>query len=566
MASARALRAGKAVIELSLLTGNVDKQLKALESKMKNFGRAMSSIGSTGLKLTAGLAGLAAFPVKMAADMELARSQFNSILGDADKASRILGELEAFALVSPLGTADLQQGAKTLLNFGVASGDVVDTLKQLGNIAGGDAEQMKRLALAFGQVHAKGRLMGGEVLQMVDAGFNPLQEISRTTGESMLSLQKRMEAGGISASEVAQSFVTATSAGGRFHGMIDAMSKTTIGQFNSLKESIATAARPIGTALLPILNEYMKRVGEIVPRVADWIRNNRDTIQSIGELTVKVGLASGALVAVGAVITNVAGTVGVLRMAVMTLAANPTVAAVGALTLAVGALAKTFNDAESAAKKLATEGTAALEKMSMAQLKATQSDLEWRVFFEKLDYRQLHDEGLAGKRSEAERALAAVNNEIEALEARQADLYAREYAKAKSSHHPEVPFVNQPTIAAERHLQLPKTWKRWIDDAGDAFKDKMESLKIQTPLMLEDPARWLELKAKDVQNAMAAAQGWMGGEQSQERLFAQQATFDARFSRQMYGRGGDDPNTKILRDQLAELKGIRRQEGGINVV
>jgi tape measure domain-containing protein len=563
MASARALRAGKAVIELSLLTGNVDKQLKALESKMKNFGKAMSSIGSTGLKLTAGLAGLAAFPVKMAADMELARSQFTSMLGDADKAGRILGQLEAFALVSPLGTADLQQGAKTLLNFGVASDDVVTTLKQLGNIAGGDAEQMKRLALAFGQVHAKGRLMGGEVLQMVDAGFNPLQEISRTTGESMLSLQKRMEAGGISAAVVAKSFVTATSAGGRFHGMIDAMSKTSIGQFNSLKESIATAARPIGTALLPMLNDYMKRVSEIVPRVAEWIRNNQATIQTIGELTFKVGLASAALVAVGTVVTNVTGTVSALRLAVMALAANPTVAALGALTLAVAALAKTFNDAESAAKKLADEGTAALEKMSMAQLKSVQSDLEWRVFFEKLDYRQLHDETLAGQRSEAERALAAVNNEIEALEARQADIYAREDAKAKSSQiHPEVPFVNQPTIATPRNLKLPETWKRWIDDAGDAFKDKMEAVTIK-PLILKDPARWLELKAKALQDAVAGV-GKLNGADPQAMFQQQTALFDARFSRQVFGSG--DTTNGILRQQLAELKKVNRKDGGLPVV
>ena len=40
----------------------------AVETRMRDFGKAMSAIGSTGLKLSAGLAGLATFPVKMAAD------------------------------------------------------------------------------------------------------------------------------------------------------------------------------------------------------------------------------------------------------------------------------------------------------------------------------------------------------------------------------------------------------------------------------------------------------------------------------------------------------------------
>src|ERR1700741_4371658 len=59
MPSPGALKAGKAIIELSLLTGPVEKQLKTLQSKLKGFGDKLSSIGKVGM--AAGGAILAAF-------------------------------------------------------------------------------------------------------------------------------------------------------------------------------------------------------------------------------------------------------------------------------------------------------------------------------------------------------------------------------------------------------------------------------------------------------------------------------------------------------------------------
>ena len=68
---------------------------------------------------------------------------------------------------------------------------------------------------------ASGRLMGQDLLQMINAGFNPLSEISRKTGKSIGVLKEEMEKGKISAEMVTQAFYSATQAGGQFHGMTD---------------------------------------------------------------------------------------------------------------------------------------------------------------------------------------------------------------------------------------------------------------------------------------------------------------------------------------------------------
>lgn len=340
MPSARALRFGKAVIELSLLTGPIEKQLKTLESRMKNFGTALKSIGSTGLKASAGLGGLLAFPIKLAADMEKTRAEFRALIGDAGKADSVISQLEGFALVTPLSVQDLSAATRTMLGFGVSVDAVVPTLKRLGEIAGGDGERMQRLALAFGQVTAKGRLMAQEVNQMVESGFNPLQEISRTTGRSMNDLMKEMEGGNISVDMVAEAFRTATSDGGKFKGLLAEISGTTIGQINELKESFLLAIRPLGEAMLPAVKDLLIQAQELVGPLAEWAKQNGEIAVSLGKIVLVAVPASAAIIAIGVVAKNAAALVAGLRIALVALAANPIVAAILAAGLAINAVAE----------------------------------------------------------------------------------------------------------------------------------------------------------------------------------------------------------------------------------
>ena len=81
---------------------------------------------------------------------------------------------------------------------------------------------------------ASGRLMGQDLLQMINAGFNPLSEISRKTGKSIGVLKEEMEKGKISAEMVTQAFYSATQAGGQFHGMTEKMGQTAAGKWSTL--------------------------------------------------------------------------------------------------------------------------------------------------------------------------------------------------------------------------------------------------------------------------------------------------------------------------------------------
>jgi tape measure domain-containing protein len=190
--------------------------------------------------------------IMLTANVETSTVAFEVLTGSAEEATRMIASMRKLDAESPLNFMDLQQAGKTLMGFGESSGNVMGDLEALGAVAMGDGERMKSLALAMGQVVAAGRLTGQEVLQMVNAGFNPLQVISEKTGKSMAQLRDEMADGQISVQMVRDALAAATSEGGRFYGMNEKLAKTTSGTFAKMISEVQTLGINIGGLLSPI--------------------------------------------------------------------------------------------------------------------------------------------------------------------------------------------------------------------------------------------------------------------------------------------------------------------------
>lgn len=259
------------------------KNAKATSLVFTEFGKAMS-LGVTAPILAAGAA-----IIKSTADMEMQTAAFETMLGSAEDAAKMMDQIKAMAAKTPFGTSDLANASKTLLQFGVNARDVLPTIKQLGDVSGGNAQRFQQLSLAFGQMSSAGRLMGQDLLQMINAGFNPLKTISEKTGESMASLKKRMAAGGVSAQEVAEAFKIATSEGGMFFNGMDRASKTFSGQFSTLMDEVAELGRSFGEILLPAIKDIVTAATKWVQQFAALDDAQKKTIVVIAALAASIG-------------------------------------------------------------------------------------------------------------------------------------------------------------------------------------------------------------------------------------------------------------------------------------
>ncbi|MBO4849857.1 MAG: tape measure protein [Prevotella sp.] len=182
-------------------------------------------------------------------EMESLQTSFRILVGDQAKADKLFGSIKEFAVSTPMQMKDLASAAQTMMGFGIPLEQIMENLKAIGDVSMGDAQKFQGLALSFSQMSAAGKLMGQDLMQMINAGFNPLAVISEKTGKSIGELKDEMSKGAISADMVRQAFIDATSEGGKFNGMLEAQSKTLKGAYSNLQGAVSDMLDDIGVKM-----------------------------------------------------------------------------------------------------------------------------------------------------------------------------------------------------------------------------------------------------------------------------------------------------------------------------
>ena len=266
-----------------------------LDKKTKDIGKNVkTTLNNIGTAMTVGvsipLTAIATAGVKYNAELESYTANLTTLLGGNKKqAEELLNTLKETAKTTPYETSQLVKATQTMMSFGISAKDSQKYLSQIGDISMGNSEKLAGLTLAFSQVQSAGKLTGQDLLQMINQGFNPLNIISKETGESMAELKERMAQGGISAQEVAHAFEIATSKGGLFYKGMEKGAQTTEGKISTLKDSFKEATGSLTEALLPALTSIV----EALTKVADWFNNlsdeGKNTILIIGGIVASIG-------------------------------------------------------------------------------------------------------------------------------------------------------------------------------------------------------------------------------------------------------------------------------------
>lgn len=281
-----------------------EKSISNLSSKTEKMTSKLSSVGKTmTIGVTAPLTALATAGIKYNATMETYSANLTTLLGGNKKqAEQLLSDLKEMANTTPFETTSLVKATQTMLGFGIEVQDSQKYLKQLGDISMGDANKLDALTLAFSQVSSAGKLSGQDLLQMINAGFNPLNIISQKTGESMASLKERMSEGALSAEEVGQALEWATEKGGLFYGAMDKASQTTEGKISTLKDEFNSAVGELTTGLLPVFTKVVDKLTEMARWFSNLSTSQKNFIVKMGLILASIGpviLIIGKLIAIG---------------------------------------------------------------------------------------------------------------------------------------------------------------------------------------------------------------------------------------------------------------------------
>lgn len=226
------------------------------------------------------------------ATMESHLTNFKVMLGSEEAAATKLSEIRKMAASTPFTLDDLTSGTQTLLQFGIAADDTTGVLQRLGDISLGNAEKLQTLTLAYGKMSSAQKVTLENVNMMIDAGFNPLNQICDATGESMSDLYKRISDGKVSFSELEAAVEAATSQGGQFYnGMLEA-SQTFSGRMSTLKDNVSALTGELTSGLFAALGELVVKLNEVVVSFLD-------SDEKMARLKETVGIATAVVAAAG---------------------------------------------------------------------------------------------------------------------------------------------------------------------------------------------------------------------------------------------------------------------------
>ena len=288
-----AIEAAKLVVNITTDISKMTKGMKDADDKLANFSKKASIAGVA-------LTGAVTVPAIMAAKgmlnvamgMEQSEIAFTTMLGSGEKASAFLKDLQDFAASTPFEFTELQDASRRMIAFGFSARDVLPMMTDIGDAVSGlglGSAGVDRVVLALGQMQAKAKVSGQEMMQLTEAGIPAWGYLAEAMNLSTAEVMKLSEQGLIPADMAIQAIL----AGMRedFGGMMAEQAKTAAGQLSNLKDEVTFLAADLGEVLLPVFKDMVGAAKDAVAAFSGLTPETQKTILVIGGIAAATGPA-----------------------------------------------------------------------------------------------------------------------------------------------------------------------------------------------------------------------------------------------------------------------------------
>lgn len=198
--------------------------------------------------------------------LEQARIGLTTMTGSADIAASHLKDLQNFAKTTPFEFSELVAASQKLQGVGFSAQKVIPVLRDVGSslAASGRISESPFAIKALGDIQAKGKLAGQEIIQLSNAGIPAIKVLSSTLNKSSAEILKLSENGQIS-SEVFLNALHQYSQS-NFGGALEAQSRTFAGAISNIKDALGqtseVAFRPLYEKVSAIANDITVEISK----------------------------------------------------------------------------------------------------------------------------------------------------------------------------------------------------------------------------------------------------------------------------------------------------------------
>jgi len=322
-----------------------DKAIGDTEKDSKKLSDALSAVEKKALVMSGIMIAAGGASLKFAAENEKLHASLEVLLGSAEKAAMVFEEWKEFGASTPLSVEEIASAGKSLLAFGIEAENVTETLRRLGDISQGIGAGIGDIAEIYGKARVQGRLFAQDINQLQGRGIPVVQALAEVYGVAETEIKNMVSAGHIAFEDLEKAFISLTSNGGQFEGMMEKLSSTTMGKFSTAADNAQQALAAFGEVMLPLTNDIL-----------DFASETLESIMNLDDGTKRFILGMGGVIAIsGPTIVAIKG----ISAALKVLSANPYIlgitAAIAGVSLLTGFLASQKTEAEKLAEAYAKD-------------------------------------------------------------------------------------------------------------------------------------------------------------------------------------------------------------------
>lgn len=245
---------------------------KAFDSLNKKAEKA-SGLISGAMAIGAGaLTAVAYAGVKQNSVLEQSEARWTTLLKSSEKAEKQMAWMKDFAKQTPFDYASIDQSATAMMGMGLSLQEVNKWLPALGDasaVLGGGSETVQGLAMALGQMNAKGKVSAEEMQQLAERGVNAWQMLADGMGMTQAEVRKLSEDGKLLAKDALPLIYEGMQK--TFGGGTANLMKSTTGQAMLARENFSWLAGTLtqgafdwfGANVLPMINSGLEKLVSI---------------------------------------------------------------------------------------------------------------------------------------------------------------------------------------------------------------------------------------------------------------------------------------------------------------
>lgn len=262
---------GKVVIDVILDDGsvtkgvaNIDKQLNSVNGtagKMSSVLGTVTSAAAIAAKALGGVALTAAgIGIQFNASQEQSKVAWTTLLGSANKAEKMLSDINELAKTTQFDTANVDMMAKYMHNAGLEGQALFDELTKVADVSGAfalSADEAKEMARQMSQVRQAGVAYTEDLNILQDRGIPIYKALSEQLGVNVAEVRKMASEGKITSDIYTAAFDNIAKS---VEGSAKSQSQTFSGMLSTIKDNIQILTGTLTEGLFGKLKDGMAGV------------------------------------------------------------------------------------------------------------------------------------------------------------------------------------------------------------------------------------------------------------------------------------------------------------------